>query len=263
MKSAVNRCTTECFPNWNCSLCGFLIRFRCVNCVQLALLVRVRLSHRIIIARFLPNFSYAVRNTTHNAIFSFGEGERTVNFMHIENEMGEKSVRVFNCALTFVSKSFIPFTSIPFTMANRLQNSRTNQNNREWAQGLLLHAHNTHSFTCWHNCRNNILFDSSHSFPFIVRFRAIVCGCFPFCTSFSIVFSHSSDVRVLMCQCLCRFVFAWTMNEPYAWIGKMHFQPKEMTEALTCWICFRHCFISVWRLYFIALPIAIFSSTLI
>lgn len=38
---------------------------------------------------------------------------------------------------------------------------------------------------------NNILFDSSHSFPFIVRFRAIVCWCFPLCTSFSIVFSRS------------------------------------------------------------------------
>lgn len=53
-----------------------------------------------------------------------------------------------------------------------------------------------------HNRRNNILFDSSHSTPFIVRFRAIVCWCFPLCTLY-IFFNCFSPTLVCVCMCVC------------------------------------------------------------
>lgn len=135
---------------------------------------------------------------------------------------------------------------IPFTVANRSQNFRMNQNNGQSAQGLLLHAAQHPLIRTIAETIFSIRVVLVTFTPFIVRFRAIVCWCFPLCTSFSIVFSRSWCVRVRM---MCLPPYTTSIGR-----GKMHFSPKEMTEALTCWIRFRRCLISVVVVFYCVRP---------
>lgn len=145
----------------------------------------------------------------------------------IENMWSHVCVCVCNVHWPSIRNHIFHSIPTPFTMANRLRNFRMNQNNGQWAQGLCsCHALAvTHSFAqSWKQYSIWLV----TFIPFIVRFRAIVCWCFPLCTSFTIVFRRCWSVDGLV------FGAIICMGGGR---GQMHFQPKEMTEALTCWIC--------------------------